>query len=127
VGRAPDHGVGGERGPIDPPGGPSEVVVVQEGVDGVLERDRAAGESNNLAHWGLLLGCRSKRGQLEPPMASRQPRSGRRRRVVAAANRPFAAEDLAGPGAGYQLDARLGATSTIRSRAIDRAEKLILA
>jgi hypothetical protein len=34
---------------------------------------------------------RSKRGQLERPTPPRQPRSARRRRAVAAANRPFAA------------------------------------
>jgi hypothetical protein len=79
--------------------------VVQEGVDGVLERSRAARESNNLPHEGPSPWCRSKRGQLEHPTSPRQSRSQRRRRAVAAANRRFAAEDLAGPGTGYQLDA----------------------
>jgi hypothetical protein len=38
----------GERGPIDPPGGPSEILVIQEGFGGVLERSNAAGRSNDL-------------------------------------------------------------------------------
>jgi hypothetical protein len=36
----------------------------------------------------------------------------------------LAAEDLVGRGAGYQLDAWLGVTSTIRPGPVDRAEKV---
>jgi hypothetical protein len=43
------------------------------------------------SHGDTAPGCRSKRGHLEPSMSPRQPRSGRRRSAVAAANRRFAA------------------------------------
>jgi hypothetical protein len=53
-------------------------VVVQEGVDGVLEGNCAPEESNNLPHEGPSPWCGSKRGQLEPPTPRRQSRSAGR-------------------------------------------------
>jgi hypothetical protein len=88
----------GQRGAVDPPGGASQVVVVQEGVDGVLERNRATGESNNLPHEGPSPWCRSKRGQLEPPMPPRQPRSVRQRRAIAASKSAICCDNARGRG-----------------------------
>jgi hypothetical protein len=44
----------GERGPIDPQGGSSEILVIREGVDGVLEGYRAAWQSHDLPPRGPL-------------------------------------------------------------------------
>jgi hypothetical protein len=48
--RAERGGQTGEGSAVDPPGGASKVMVPQEGIDGVLERDRAGRESHDLPH-----------------------------------------------------------------------------
>jgi hypothetical protein len=66
--------------------------MVQEGVDGVLERNRAAGESNNPTHEGapLLVSQQTRAARASHAAATVQVKPSSTSR--AAANRRFAAE-----------------------------------
>jgi hypothetical protein len=89
--RAEASNQAGQRGSVDASGGAGQIMMIQEGVGGVLECDRGDGESNDLPPETSTSWCRSKRGQLAHPTLPRQPRSTRWRQGVAAANRLFAA------------------------------------
>ena len=83
------------------------------------------GRPNDLRHRGppLLVSQQMRAARAFHAAASAQvgtPAKGRCRSKSA-----FAAEALAGPQYGYQFDAWLGVTSTIRSRPTDRSEKVI--